>query len=127
MTRDYLSPPARVGLWLLGAATLLGLIDAMFNYFWTGNGIHGTQGALIVAGSTLLQLVAFGLIAGGVLRGGLKVLFEVLIFLDLLGTGLAAYMLEAWMLLALTVVALIGFLLHLGTAARRTSRREVTP
>lgn len=120
MTQDYVSPPARGGLWLLGAATLFGLFDAIFNYFWTGNGIHGSEGALLVVGSTLLQLIATGPLLRPV-RGGLKWLFEVLILLDLVGTGLAAYLLEAWILLALTVIALLGFLLQFGGARRRTT------
>jgi len=108
------SPQARGGLWLLSAATLVGLVDALFNYFNAANGIHGTEGALIVVASTLLQLIAALLLLRGSLRGGVKWLFEALIFLDLVGTGIAAYMLEAWILLALTIVAGIGFLLQVG-------------
>jgi hypothetical protein len=116
--------PARGGLWLLSAATLLGLLDAIFNYIWAGNGIHGTAGALLVVVSTLLQLIAAVLLLRGALRGALKWLFEVLIFLDLAGTALAAYLLEAWILLALTAIAFIGFLMQLGRT-RPAIRQEV--
>jgi quinoprotein glucose dehydrogenase len=102
--------PASGGLWLLSAATALGLIVSIFNYFWTGNGIHGTEGALLVVVSTLLQLIAAVWLLRGTLHGGLKWLFEALILLDLAGTALAAYLLEAWILLA---IAAIGFLMQL--------------
>ena len=116
MPQSALFPPMRGGLWLLNAASLLGLIDALFNYFDAANGIHGTQGALIVVASTLLQSIATLLLLRGLLHGGLKWLFEALILLDLAGTGVAAYLLEAWILLALTAIAFIGFLLQLGRA-----------
>ena len=40
--------------------SLLALIDSLFNYFWTGNGIHGSEGALLVVVSTLLLALAAG-------------------------------------------------------------------
>jgi hypothetical protein len=50
----------------MSAVAILGAIaflDALFNYFWTGNGIHGTEGALLVVISTFLLALAAGLIA----------------------------------------------------------------
>jgi len=123
MTRSSFSPPTG-GLWLLCGASLLGFIDAGFNYIWTGNGIHGSEGALLVAGSTLLLLIAGTLLLRDVLHGGLKALFEVLILLDLVGTAVAAYFLEAEILLALTVLAFVGFLLQgLGRSRRLPAGR----
>lgn len=118
---------ARFGLWLLTAATLIALIDALFNYFDASNGIHGSEGALLVIISTALQLIAALLILFNVLRGGWKVLFEVLIFLDLIGTGIAAYFLEALPLLGLTVIAFIGWLLQLARPRATHPAAEVTP
>jgi quinoprotein glucose dehydrogenase len=97
---------------LLSGLSVLALLDALFNYFWQGNGIHGTEGALLVVISTLLMAIAGWIIAARWLHGGLRLLFEILIFLDLLGTGLAAYFLNAWILLALDLIALIVFLVH---------------
>jgi hypothetical protein len=125
-SRGAMASPRAVGLWVLGIATALALIDSIFNYFWTGNGIHGTPGALIVIVSTALQLIGTLLIYFRVVRGGWGVLFEVLIFLDLIGTGVAANLLEARVLLALTVIAFIGWLLQLVREPRRTTTPEAT-
>lgn len=90
--------------------SVLGFLDAVFNYFWTGNGIHGTEGALLVVVSTLLMAVAAVLISRRVVHGWLRTLFAVLLALDFVGTGLAAYLLEAWILLGLDVLAAIAWL-----------------
>jgi hypothetical protein len=114
-----------VGIWVLAVVSLLGLIDAIYDYVAPNNGIHGTEGALLVVVSTALMLIAAALIAFGVLRGGWRVLFEVLIFLDILGTGTAAYFLEAYILVGLMVVALIAWLVQIGAPAAPARLRTV--
>lgn len=104
------SEPAISAVSLLGA---LAFVDSVFNYLWPGNGIHGTEGALLVVVSTFLLTVGAGMIVLGWLRGWIRGLFEILIALDLLGTALAAYLLEAWVLLALIVLAAIAWLIHI--------------
>jgi len=96
----------------------LGFLDAIFNYFWTGNGIHGSEGALLVVASTLLMAVAAWLVGAHVVHGWLRTLLVVLLVLDFIGTGAAAYLLEAWILLGLDVLAAIAWLATL--ASRRT-------
>ncbi len=120
-------PLARYGLWLLSAASLIALLDTLYNYFDRSNGIHGTEGALLVVISTALQLIAALLILFGVLRGPWKVLFEALILLDLIGTATAAYFLEAPILIALTVIAFIGWLTQLGRSRVAAGSAGVTP
>lgn len=111
--------PAAVGL---TALSTLGLVDALFNYVWSGNGIHGTEGALLVVISTLLMAIAGYLLAARWARGGYRLTLEILIFLDLLGTGAAAYFLEAWILLGLMVLGLICFFwMVFGGSRPRTS------
>lgn len=101
------------GAWLLVAASVLGCADAIINFFWTGNGIHGTEGAaMVIFTSTLLVLGAMLLTVRG-LWGWLRVVVDVLVVIDLLGTGFAAYLLEAWILLGLMAVGLIGWLIHI--------------
>ena len=51
----------------------------------------------------------------------LLILLQVLLVLDFLGTGAAAYLLEAWFLLALDVLALIAWLAHTFRPAPRPS------
>ena len=96
--------------------SVLGFLDAIFNYFWTGNGIHGSEGALLVVASTLLMAVAVALIGLGLVRGWLRALLTVLLVLDFVGTGAAAYFLEAWILLGLDVIAAIAWLATLTTS-----------
>jgi hypothetical protein len=91
----------------------LAVFDSLFNYFWSGNGIHGTEGALLVVISTFLMLIAAVLIAARWIRGGLRAVFDVLIVLDFAGTILAGWLLEAWILVALVVLAALAWLIHL--------------
>ena len=92
----------------------LALLVAVFNYFWTGNGIHGTEGALLVLVSSALIFGASLAFALGWLRQHwLRALLNTLLFLGILGTAVAAYFLNAWLLLGLMVVALTGWALHL--------------
>lgn len=110
--------PTDMAMTAVFVLALLALIDSLFNYFWTGNGIHGTEGALLVVVSTLLLAIAAGLIVNRWVRGWLRGLFEVLIFLDFLGTAIAAYFLEAWILLLLIGLAFIAWVVHLIRPAR---------
>src|SRR5689334_10174497 len=98
------------GNWLLLLSALAALCVAVFEYLWHGNGIHGTGGALVVIVSTALMLAgAFALGRRFERARGLRILLLVLLVVDILGTGLAAYLLEAYALLALVVLALLGW------------------
>ena len=114
-------PPWRPDVAMTGVLTLgaLAFLDSLFNYFFVGNGIHGTEGALLVVISTFLMTLAAALIAGGWLRGGWRTLFEVLLALDFLGTAAAAWLLEAWILFALAILAAIAWVVHLVRPAPR--------
>jgi hypothetical protein len=90
--------------------SVLALFDAIFNYVSPDNGIHGTEGALLVVISTLLMAITAVLIGTRVARGWVGSLLSVLLVLDFLGTGLAAYLLDAWILLGLDVLAAIAWL-----------------
>jgi hypothetical protein len=106
-----------------GAVVLISVLafaDALFNYFWTGNGIHGTEGALLVVVSTLLMAVAAWLTGAHIVHGWLRTLLVALLVLDFIGTGLAAYLLEAWILLALDIAATVAWFATLA-APRMTS------
>jgi glycerol-3-phosphate acyltransferase PlsY len=116
---------SRAAIWLLAAVSTLGLAVSVFNYFWTGNGIHGSLGALIVIGSTLLMALASAAIAVGFARGWVRSVLTILIVLDILGTGFAAYMLEAQILFGLMILALIAWAFS-AFPDRRLSRRAAT-
>jgi quinoprotein glucose dehydrogenase len=116
------------GNWLLLLSALAALCVAVFEYFWHGNGIHGTGGALIVIVSTALVL------AGAFVLGrlperarGMRILLLVLLVVDILGTALAAYLLEAYALLALVVLALVGWAICIAApGARRVASAGAT-
>ncbi|MEO8758530.1 MAG: hypothetical protein ABI398_12370 [Devosia sp.] len=96
------------------------LIVSVFNYFWTGNGIHGSEGALLVVVSTALLTLAAGVVAARWAGGWLRSLLETLIVLDFIGTGAAAYLLQAWILLGLVVLAFVAWVTHV-VRSRTTS------
>jgi hypothetical protein len=108
-------PPARrdLGARILLIAAVAGLAIALFNYFWHDNGIHGTPGALLVVVSSALMAAASCALLFAAMARGLRATLIVLIALDIIGTGIASYMLEADWLLAAMGVALIGWILHL--------------
>lgn len=95
----------------------LGLCDSVFNYFYRPGGISHSPGVL-------LTIVSCALIAGDGLglaifsrSNWLRTTFVTLLLLGLLGTGLAAYFLEADLLLGLMILGLIGW------CAERIGRR----
>ena len=117
----------RFGELVLIAGAGLGLIVAVFNYFWTQNGIHGTAGALLVIISSLLILLAsVAVTPASAKRRWWSVVLNVLIALGILGTGVAAWLLEAPLLLTLMAVAMIGWLMSLMNGADRHSREPGT-
>lgn len=103
----------RWGLWLLSAGGLVGLAVVLYYYLTPHNGIDGTEGALLVVVSSALILIA-GL-ARLIFRRmprALRVILDILLFFGIIGTGFAAYMLEAYPLLAAMVVSFIGWLIN---------------
>ena len=103
----------RYGLWLLVVLSALGLIASLLYYFLPHTGVDGALGVLIVIVSTALMLAASAALALWALRGAARGVLLALILLDILGTGLAAYMLEADYLLALMALALIAWAFEL--------------
>jgi hypothetical protein len=100
--------------WPLLAASALCLLVALIEYFMPENGVDGTLGALIVVGSTALMLVA----AAAVWLGYARKTLMVLILLDILGTGFAAYMLEANVLVGFIALASIAWLIGVFAGGR---------
>jgi hypothetical protein len=116
---------AKYATQLLLAVSVVGLAVSVFDYFWTDNGIHGTPGVLLVIGSTLLMGIAMAAITFRLARGHVKHVLAVLVLLDILGTGFAAYMLEAWILFGLMIVALLAWLFS-ALADERPAPRAAT-
>jgi quinoprotein glucose dehydrogenase len=114
MSERIIPPERSSGVHILIIAAAAGLALSVFNYFWIGNGIHGSAGALLVVISSLLMFAASAalLFADG-MRHGVRGTLVVLILFDILGTGLAAYMLEAYWLIAAMAAALAGSIVRL--------------
>ena len=113
---------AGIGTWILLAGALIGLAEAIFDFFWTGNGIHGTAGALLVVVTIALMFLASGALAlWPAMPRWLRGILLFLILLDIFGSGFASYMLEAWWLVGAMGLALIGWVVHV--AADPTPRR----
>ena len=111
------------GAWLLVVAAGLSLLFTLVAYFTPHGPIAQAWGTLLVVVSTALMFGAALWIALAGQHRGLRILFQVLIILDIAGTAVCAYFLEAYVLLFLTVLALIGWIAHLNRpspAARAT-------
>jgi hypothetical protein len=105
----------RGGLLML-LAGLIGAAAAAYDYQTVSTGIDHSGGVLLVLGSSLLMVV--GALAMLVLDSGVVAgIFTFLVFLDILGTGFAAHMLESGLIMGAMVLAAIGLLLR--TASRR--------
>ncbi|HVZ12849.1 MAG TPA: hypothetical protein VG894_00135 [Bauldia sp.] len=96
--------------WILAVAAILGFVEAVLNYFFD-MGIAYSGGALLVVISTFLILAVLVLVRWWTsMPRWLGVVLAVLTFLDFIGTGIAGYFLEAYLLVLLMVVALIAWL-----------------
>ncbi len=104
---------ASYGIWILLSGALIGLAEAIFDYFYSGNGIHGTAGVVLVIVATALMVLAAGaLTLWPAMSRWVRGVLLFLILLDIAGTGFAAYMLEAWWLVGAMALALVGWVVH---------------
>ncbi|HWD35729.1 MAG TPA: hypothetical protein VG840_06190, partial [Casimicrobiaceae bacterium] len=91
--------------WLLPLAALVALAAALFDYFWPGNGIHGTGGALLAVVSTaVMLLLALARVRWRTQPSWMHALLLVLLVIDIAGTALAAWLLEATWVFGATIV-----------------------
>jgi len=119
------SPRRQPGATALAVLAALAFVDSLFEYVSPANGIHGTEGALLVVASTFLMAAAAVLLLTRSVHRGLRLTFEILIFIDIWCTGLAAYFLENWVLLVLSVLALLAFLAQVIRLPRRNVREAM--
>jgi hypothetical protein len=109
------------GLALMGLSGATGLFDSGFNYFYRAGGISHTGGAALVIVSCLLIVGACLWLAELRRVGWLAATLIILLFMGLIGTALAAYFLEADILLALMLLGLLGWCMD------RLPRRAAKP
>ncbi len=95
------------------AAAGVAAVVAFVNLVNSGNGIAWSFGAWLVLGSSLLVAAGAALLGLHILLSkGMRGLMAVLVLLGIVGTGVAAYFLTAWILLVAMGVALVGWLIH---------------
>lgn len=102
-------------------AAIIAFVIILIDYFMPHGTIAHQWGTLLVVISTALMIFASAWIAFGTLPRWLLVLFEVLLILDILGSGVCAYFLEAEAVLVFMAVALIGWIWHLASDTPRLS------
>ena len=102
---------ATSGAWIMAATATVATALSVYNYLTRGTGIDHTPGALLVViSSALILLAALVLALAPSTPRWVRVVLEILLLLGVLGTALAAYFLEAYALLGLMAVALVGWL-----------------
>lgn len=120
-----MSRATSAGLIALGAAA--GLILSLIAYTSRSSGINGTGGALLViASSTAILLAALAIAIWPKMRGWLRGTLLFLLLLGIIGTGLAAYLLESNGLLLAMAVCLVGWLLTIMQRAAPATRSTRT-
>ena len=97
------------GAWVLSFAALVALIFYIVADTTPHGAIAHAWGTVGVIISSALMLGAALLLALAAMPRWLIVLFEVLIVLDILGTGFCAYMLETPAMMAFMVIAFAGW------------------
>lgn len=101
----------RAGYLLVAAPAAIATFLALWAYTTRGSGVSGTPGSLLALLGALAVTLDALLLTIGSIRGGARALLTGLLVLGLLLTGLAAYFLMQWWMLAALAVALvcIGF------------------
>jgi hypothetical protein len=103
------------GLMVLAGA--LGLVVGLRDYYSVATGIDGTGGVELVMVSSLLMVLGAVLVM--VLPGGyLAGIFLVLLFLDVIGTGVAGFFLESGLIMAAMALAAVGWILEMNARGR---------
>jgi hypothetical protein len=116
------------GLIVMGLAAIVALAIAVSGYFSSDSEISAARGFLLVCASSLAVVVvaaSLPILEGG--SHGLVALYVVLCVLDLLGTSIAAFLLERPVTIAAMAVAALGLTDHLmrprATAMARSKMR----
>ena len=112
------NPKRRRGGLLILLAGLIAAAAAAYDYQTASTGIDHSGGVMLVLGSSLLMMLG-ALVVLALGSGLIAGIFMFLVLLDILGTGFAAYMLESQFIMAAMAIAAIGWLLRMGSGARR--------
>lgn len=97
------------GVGLIPLAGLLGAVAALYDYFSPATGIDHTGGVALVLASCILMVLA-ALAVSTMIQSSFTGILVFLIFLDVLGTGTAAWFLESGLVMAAMAIAALGLL-----------------
>jgi hypothetical protein len=113
---------SRAGAWIIALAATAGCVVSIVNYFDPASGIAGEAGTVLVIVSTAL-LASFGWLLGDDGRRGMffRVFFVTSSLLDIIGTGLAGYLLHSQALFLLMLVSFAAWLAHVFFRRRRAA------
>ena len=117
-----MSSSAKWGGWLLVAASALGLLVALYDYLLAW-GIRGSIGSGIVVFSTAVMTIAALVIVYADPARWVRIVLGIGLVLDFLGTALAAYFLESYLLTALALIAGLGWLIFVLSPAREPAEQ----
>jgi hypothetical protein len=106
------------GGWLLLGSGAAGFLLSLIAYFRRDSGINHTPGALIVIISTALLVLAALALTRLARPAWARGMLTACLLLDVLGTGVAAWFLHAWALLAVDVLAALGWLIMVSPGSR---------
>lgn len=100
------------GGWLVALAAITGCVVSIANYFNAESGIAGEPGTVLVVASTAI-LALFGWFMTGSWGGRwFRAFIAVSALLDIAGTSFAGYLLHSQSLFYLTILAFLGWLIH---------------
>lgn len=115
------------GMIAMGAG--LGFIVSVYNFLSPRgllaplSDVSGTPGAIVAIAATASLFVAGLMLAGSLRHPALIAFLIVGSFVGILGTGLAAWLLDSQLLLGLMGLAFVGWLLRVFTGPAAQSRR----
>lgn len=115
------------GLLLLALAAIAGTALSIFNYY-VDIGISHTDGVLVVIATTVIMwIVALIMTRARSMWNWVRGVILLLLLVDILGTGIAGWFLESWVLMAFMAVALFGWAAHVAFGPGRVSRSPSGP
>jgi hypothetical protein len=104
-----MNPSAKWGGWLLMAAAAIGFLVALYDFFLAWGIRHSIGSGIVVFSTAVMTIAALVIVLTNCPRW-LRVVLGIGLVLDFLGTALASYFLESYLLTALSLVAGLGWL-----------------
>ena len=115
---------AKLGAFVLLAASFIGLVIALYAYFTPLTGVTGSLGALVAIAACIV-LVILALMLAALQGRGARISLRVLILVGLAGTFFAGLLLHQWWLCAAMVLGLAGLIMDLCRPAHNARTKHI--